>query len=53
MSQNTGNRLLNADDHNSILRIQLALRKGSPGGIVAQLAEGTLMLDKITGSEPS
>lgn len=53
MSQNRGNRLLNSDDRNSILRIQLTLRKGPSGGKVAQLAEGTLMLDKITGSEPS
>lgn len=28
--QNTGNRLLNSDDHNSILRFQLIPKQGSP-----------------------
>lgn len=53
MSQNIGNCLLNSDDHNFILRIQLTVRKGPPVGIVAQLAERTSVLGKITCSEPS
>lgn len=32
MLQSTGNHLLNADVHNSILRIQLTLKKGAPQG---------------------
>lgn len=47
-------KLLISDDHNCILRIQLTLKKGPPGGtVVTQLAEGTSMLDKITPTEPS
>ena len=53
MSQNTGNCSLNSHDHNFILRVQLTLRRGPPVGIVAQLAERTSVLDKITCSEPS
>ena len=53
MSQNTGNCSLNSHDHNFILRVQLTPRRGPPVGIVAQLAERTSVLDKITCSEPS
>lgn len=41
MLRNTGNRLLNAEVHNSVLRIQRAVKKGPPQGAVAQLAKGT------------